>query len=65
MNEAGTNEPADAAQAALRQAQALHASGRIDEALIEARRALDLAPDYVEALTYYGTTLVPRRLVFP
>jgi tetratricopeptide (TPR) repeat protein len=54
----------EAAQEALRQAQASHSEGQIDEALQQARRALELAPDYVEALTYLGTTLVTRRLAF-
>jgi tetratricopeptide (TPR) repeat protein len=48
----------------LRQAQALHSEGRIDEALSEAARALDLQPDYVEALTYYGTTMTTRKLAY-
>src|SRR3972149_7049637 len=48
----------------LRRAQAFHADGRIDEAIAEARRALALAPDYVNALTYLGTTLVTRRLAY-
>jgi tetratricopeptide (TPR) repeat protein len=55
----------DAAREALRRAQARHAEGKIDEALREARRALDTSPDYVEALTYYGTTLITRKLAFP
>ncbi len=48
----------------LRRAHGLHAEGRIDEALAEAGRALDLDPDYVNALTYLGTTLVTRRLAY-
>lgn len=48
----------------LRHAHALHAEGRIEAALAEARRAIDLAPDYVDAWTYYGTTLVTRRLAY-
>lgn len=52
------------AREALRRAQALHTERKTDEALREARRALELAPDYVEALTYYGTTLITRKLTF-
>src|SRR3972149_6732582 len=48
----------------LRRAQGLHADGKVDEAIAEARRALALAPDYVNALTYLGTTLVTRRLAY-
>jgi tetratricopeptide (TPR) repeat protein len=55
----------EAAEAALQRAQTLHSEGRIDAALDEARRALELVPDYVNALTYYGTTLITRRLAFP
>jgi len=54
----------DGAQEMLGRAQSLHAEGRIDEAIAEARRALALAPDYVNALTYLGTTLVTRRLAY-
>jgi tetratricopeptide (TPR) repeat protein len=54
-----TNEDA---QTALQHAQELHSAGRIDEALAEARRALDSDPDYVAALSYLGTTLVTRKL---
>ena len=48
----------------LRRAQTFHADGKVDEAIAEARRALALAPDYVNALTYLGTTLVTRRLAY-
>jgi tetratricopeptide (TPR) repeat protein len=54
----------DEAREALRRAQALHAAARTDDALREAQRALEIAPDYVEALTYYGTTLITRKLAF-
>jgi len=48
----------------LRQAHALHSEGRIEDAIAEAQRALDIYPDYIEALTYLGTTLITRRLAF-
>ena len=48
----------------LRRAQELHVAHRTEEALAEARRALAIAPDFVEALTYYGTSLITRRLAF-
>jgi tetratricopeptide (TPR) repeat protein len=48
----------------LRQAQALHSAGRINEAIATAQRALEINPRYVEALTYLGTTLVTRRLAY-
>jgi tetratricopeptide (TPR) repeat protein len=49
----------------LRQAHELHGQGDIAGALETARQALEAQPDYVEAWTYYGTTLITRRLVFP
>ena len=49
----------------LKRAQVLHSNHRIDEAVLEARAALEVLPDYVEALTYLGTTLITRRLAFP
>ena len=55
---------ADATAGHLRRAHDLHAQGRIDEAIGEARQALAIAPDYVNALTYLGTTLVTRRLAY-
>lgn len=54
----------DQAREHLREAQRLHAAGQIEAALAEARRALDIAPDLTEALTYAGTTLITRRLQF-
>jgi tetratricopeptide (TPR) repeat protein len=56
--------PNPEAEEHLREAQRLHTQHRTEEALAEARRALDLDPDYVEALTYLGTTLITRRLAF-
>ena len=54
----------DEAREALRRAQALHAERRTDEAIREAQRALELKPDFVEALTYLGTTLITRKRAF-
>ena len=48
----------------LRRAQALHTEGRIDDAIAEARSALEIDPAYLEALTYLGTTLVTRSFAF-
>jgi Flp pilus assembly protein TadD len=48
----------------LRRAQALHAEGRIDDALAAARAALDADPNSTAAMTYLGTTLITRRLQF-
>jgi hypothetical protein len=48
----------------LKRAQELHAGHRTEEALAQAFIALELRPDYVEAMTYLGTTLVTRRLAF-
>ena len=48
----------------LRRAQQLHSDGRIEDAIVAARAALELDPAYVEAWMYLGTTLVTRRLAF-
>jgi tetratricopeptide (TPR) repeat protein len=48
----------------LKHAHELHSAGRIDEAIAEAHAALEIDPNYVEALTYLGTTLVTRKLDF-
>ena len=56
--------PASIPQAArdrLRAAMARHQQGDIAGALAEARRALELAPDYAGARSYLGSTLVTRR----
>lgn len=55
---------ATSAEALLSRAHALHGEGRIQEAIATARAALDLRPEYVEALTYLGTTLITRQLAF-
>ena len=54
----------EAAAGHLKRAHVLHSNHRIDEAILEARAALEVLPDYVEALTYLGTTLITRRLAF-
>jgi tetratricopeptide (TPR) repeat protein len=48
----------------VKRAQELHGEGRIDEALAEARAALEIDPDYTPAMTYLGTTLITRGLRF-
>jgi len=40
---------------------ARHAHGDIDGALAEARAALDAAPDFADARSYLGSTLVTRK----
>jgi tetratricopeptide (TPR) repeat protein len=50
----------DQAREHLREAMARHAQNDIDGALAEARRALEIAPDYADALSYLGSTLVQR-----
>jgi tetratricopeptide (TPR) repeat protein len=55
--------PTEAAEH-LRRAQDLHSEGRIEDAIAAARRALEIYPDFIEALTYLGTTLITRRLAF-
>jgi tetratricopeptide (TPR) repeat protein len=52
------------AAAHLKRAHELHGNHRTDEAISEARAALEVQPDYGEALTYLGTTLLTRRLAF-
>jgi tetratricopeptide (TPR) repeat protein len=48
----------------LRRAQQLHGEGRSEDAIGEARAALEIDPEYIEAWMYLGTTLVTRRLAF-
>ena len=55
---------ADEAKALLMQAHELHSQRRIDEALATAREAIGLRPDYVDAWSFLGTTLVTRKLAF-
>ncbi len=42
----------------------LHAKGDIDAALAEARKAVELAPDFADALSYLGSTLITRKGAF-
>jgi tetratricopeptide (TPR) repeat protein len=49
----------------LKRAQRLHGEGRIDAAIADARSALQYDPDYVPVLSYLGTTLITRKLMFP
>jgi tetratricopeptide (TPR) repeat protein len=49
----------------LRRAQALHADGKIAEAIAAAHAAVAADPDLSEAWLYLGTTLVTRALRFP
>ncbi len=53
-----------AARERLREAMARHERGDIAGALAEARRALELAPDFADARSYLGSTLVTRRSRF-
>ncbi|MGE3986128.1 MAG: hypothetical protein AB7G38_18310, partial [Dehalococcoidia bacterium] len=55
---------ADEARELVRRAQQLHGEGRIDEALAEARAALQIDPESTAAMTYLGTTLITRGLQF-
>jgi tetratricopeptide (TPR) repeat protein len=59
-----TSERRKAARARLREALALHAAERIDEALAAAREALALDPALGEAHAYIGNTLVTRKRAF-
>jgi len=50
-----------AARELLRSAMARHEEGDIAGAIAEARRAIELAPDFADARSYLGSTLVTRR----
>ena len=54
----------DEARALLMQAHQLHSERRIDEAIAAAREAIAVRPDYVDAWSYLGTTLITRKLAF-
>ena len=45
----------------LRAAMALHEQGDIDGAIAEARKALGAEPDFADALSYIGSTLITRK----
>jgi tetratricopeptide (TPR) repeat protein len=53
----------DEARTVFERAQELHAAGSIADAIALARRAIDLDPDFVDALEYLATVLItrPRR----
>jgi tetratricopeptide (TPR) repeat protein len=51
----------DEARRRLRAALALHEQGDVDGALDEARLAIELAPDFADARSYVGSTLVMRK----
>lgn len=51
----------DEAHSALQVARQLHTEDRLGEAIVSARRALEIDPDFVEALSYLGNTLVTRK----
>ncbi len=59
------SDQADAARARLRDALALHAAERIDDALAAAASALALDPTLGAAEAYIGNTLVTRQRAFP
>ncbi len=40
---------------------ALHEQGDIDGAIAEARKALEVEPDFADALSYLGSTLITRK----
>lgn len=56
-----TSEVPEPARQAFREALALHEQGDIDGALAGVRRALELAPDFADARSYVGSTLVTRK----
>ena len=51
----------EAARERLRAAMARHTQGDIAGALAEARSALELAPDFADARSYLGSTLITRQ----
>ena len=58
---AGQRSLLEAARERLRAAMARHEQDDIAEALAEARRALKLAPDFADARSYLGSTLITRQ----
>lgn len=55
-----TDSVPQAARDLLRSAMARHEQHDIDGAIAEARRALELAPEFADARSYVGSTLVTR-----
>ena len=60
MNPASTSPP-QAARDLLRSAMSRHEQHDIAGALADARRALELAPDFADARSYLGSTLITRQ----
>ena len=58
------SEVSEEARALLRRAMALHSDGEIDAALAAAEEAVETAPDFGEAHSYLGNTLVTRKRRF-
>ncbi len=58
------DDPHAEARQHLRKAHALHEQRHIDDAIAAAREAIDAWPEYVDAWSYLGTTLITRRLAF-
>jgi len=56
-----TTDERPAARALLREAMARHERNDIVGAVAEARRAIELDPDYADARSYLGSTLVQRQ----
>ncbi|MEX2445981.1 MAG: hypothetical protein WD734_01470 [Dehalococcoidia bacterium] len=61
---ADAHAPSDEARDALRQAMTLHARGKVDDALRQAEHVVERWPDYGQALSYLGQTLVTRKRRF-
>ncbi len=58
---AGQRSLLEAARERLRAAMARHEQGDIAGALAEARQALELAPEFADAHSYLGSTLITRQ----
>jgi tetratricopeptide (TPR) repeat protein len=54
----------DPARELLMRAHALHSERRIDDAIDALREAISIKPDYVDAWSFLGNTLVTRKLAF-
>lgn len=59
-----SNDPHTLAREHLRNAHALHEQRRVNDAIAEARLAIEAWPEYVDGWSYLGTTLITRRLAF-
>ncbi len=58
------NAPSMEAAQALRHAMQLHAGGQIDAALAQASEVVERWPEYAQAFSYLGQTLVTRKRRF-